>query len=119
MKKVVRNVARFFLWIVTGVTSFAIAACYGVMYAYQRTGRVTDAVTHAGIDGIQVNCLVGGVVHSGSSTYDGGRFYLDYDSPCDQVQFTDVDGATNGSYLPRTVAPPPSGELDVELTPGP
>jgi len=119
MKKLLRNVARFFLWIVTGVTSFAIAACYGVMYAYQRTGRVTDAVTHAGIDGIQVECLVDGAVHTGSSTFGGGSFYLDYDTPCDQVQFTDVDGAANGTYQPRTVPLPATGDIDVELTPGP
>jgi len=120
MRKVVRNVARFLLWIVTGVTSFAIAACYGVMYGFQRAGRVTDAVTHEGIDGIQVNCILRGRVHSGTSSYDGGRFYLDYDNECDEVEFLDLDGPANGTYLDQRV-PFPSGDDDivVELTPGP
>ena len=120
MRKVVRNVARFLLWIVTAVTSFAIAACYGVMYSFQRAGRVTDAVTHAWIDGIQVNCLVGGSVHSGTSSYDGGRFQLDYDIECDQVEFLDLDGPANGTYLDQRVPFPSWGDdIVVELAPGP
>jgi hypothetical protein len=119
MKKVVRNVARFLLWIVTGAIPFVIAACYGVLYQYQRNGKVLDAVTRNGIEGIEVNCMVGDAVESTNISYSGGAFYLEYNTPCDEVRFTDVDGATNGSYQSRTIPLPASGDIVVELTPEP
>jgi hypothetical protein len=119
MKKVVRSVARFLLWIVTGAVPFVIAACYGVMYSFSRSGRVVDAVTHQGIEGIQVTCRIGGMSGSVTSSWTDGNFLLDYDQPCDEVQFVDVDGAANGSYQATTVPFPASGDLLVEMTPEP
>jgi hypothetical protein len=119
MKKVVRSVARFLLWVVTGAVPFVIAACYGVMYSFSRSGRVVDAVTHQGIEGIQVTCRAGGYVQSGTTSWTDGQFLLEYDQPCETVDFTDVDGVANGSYQATSVPLPSSGELLVEMTPEP
>ena len=120
MKKVVRSVARFLLWIVTGAVPFVIAACYGVMYSFSRNGRVVDAVTHTGIQGIQVTCRAGGYVQSMANSATDGSFVIDYDQPCETVELTDVDGAANGSYQATTVPFTSSGDLLlVEMTPEP
>ena len=119
MKKLVRNIARILLGIVTAMTSFTIAACYGVWYAYERTGRVVDALTRAGIDGIQVECLRGGSVQAGELSSDDGQFWIGSDVDCEQLRFRDIDGTANGTYQEKTIPAPTVDDQIVELTPGP
>jgi hypothetical protein len=119
MRKVARNVARALLWIVTGMLPFVIAACYGAMYSFSRNGRVIDRRTRAGINGIQVNCNVGGMVDSQTTSYSDGSFYVDSYRQCETLTFEDVDGAANGTYLLRTIPMPATDPMVVELDPGP
>jgi hypothetical protein len=120
MQKVVRSLARFFLWALTAAVPFVIAACYGVMYSFSRSGRVTDAVTGSGIRDIRVTCLSGtSTVDTATTEYDGSYALFSDVADCDQIRFEDVDGAANGSYQARTVDVTGIGDVDVALTPEP
>jgi hypothetical protein len=114
----VTKIARFLLWALTSMFSFAIACAYGMFYNYSRGGRVLDAVTHAGIAGINVSCRSGGAVDSSAVTAADGTFGLEGYN-CETVVAEDVDGAVNGSYLTATTPLPASGEILIEMTPTP
>jgi hypothetical protein len=120
MKKLVTKIARFLLWALTSMFSFAIACAYGMFYNYSRGGRVVDAVTHAGITGISVSCRSGGAVDSSAVTAADGTFGLE-GYACETVVAEDVDGAANGSYLTATTPFPASGDIIIiiEMNPTP
>ena len=97
-------VAKFFLWIIGVAIPVVIAACYGMPYRYGKTGRVVDAETQAGINGLKVSCLKGGAEIGMDYSSPTGYFDIGYDQPCEFVQVTDEDGELNGGiYLEQTV----------------
>jgi hypothetical protein len=95
-------IAKILLWIIGVAIPVVIAACYGMPYKFSKTGKVVDAETKAGIDGIQVTCVQGGQDEDVAFTY-SGDFTLWYDIPCDTLQIKDVDGAQNGEYQDREI----------------
>ena len=131
MKKVVRQIARFFLWALTAAVPFVIAACYGVMYEYDGPniftyrGRVIDRVTREGVSSISLQCLRFGDILSSSSTEPDGSFEfsvtVEQESGCDEISATDIDGSANGSYQNQTVDMTVTGTDDIIiiLTPEP
>ena len=90
--------ARFCLWLIGVAIPVFIAACYGMPYRFTKNGRVVDAATGVGINGIKVTCLDGARDYNYSYTYGNGGFELDYDRPCDAIRVDDVDGVANGQY---------------------
>ena len=106
MPALVKIIKKAMLWIITAVIPVVVAACYGVMYAFQKTGRVIDKDTREGIDGIQVSCLVSSRsdVEDTAYTYDG-QFYLNYDRECNMLLFKDVDGEEGGGYYGEVIIP--------------
>ncbi|MBN2497161.1 MAG: hypothetical protein JXR96_21390 [Deltaproteobacteria bacterium] len=112
-----RLISKFLLWIVSALSSVAIAACYGTFYEYDRSGRVLDAETLAGIPGIQVTCLAGGQELDVTFTYDDGRFTVYAYEACEQLCFEDVDGEQNGGEYARRCVPDSADcpEITVEL----
>ncbi len=97
-----RLLSRFGLWLLGLIVPVFIAACYGVYYAFSKTGKVLDHKTGAGVEGIEVTCLLNGQAQSSDISGSGGSFFLQYDK-CDQLRLTDVDGAQHGEYQPSTV----------------
>jgi hypothetical protein len=106
MPALVKIIKKAMLWVITAVIPVVVAACYGVMYAFQKTGTVIDKDTRQGIEGIQVSCLVSnrGDVESTAYTYEG-QFYLNYDRECNMLLFQDVDGEDNGGYYGEVIIP--------------
>ena len=106
MPALVKIIKKAMLWIITAVIPVVVAACYGVMYAFQKTGRVIDKDTREGIDGIQVSCLVSSRndVEDTAYTYEG-QFYLNYDRECNMLLFKDVDGEEGGGYYGEVIIP--------------
>lgn len=99
-----RSVKKALLWILTVAIPVTIAACYGVAQRFSMGGRVTDATTGDGIEGIEVTCVDAGSFDSSMTWSDAnGDFSVDYDTPCATVRADDVDGADNGSYVTATV----------------
>ena len=114
MTALFRPLARLLLWLTTVAIPVFIAACYGAPYRYSKTGKVIDAESEDGIDGIQVTCVEGDYETSMAYTGPDGVFWLSYDAPCDALRIEDVDGEDHGGvYLPRTV---PFDEDCAELT---
>ena len=107
-----RALPRILLTIVGAVSPLVIAACYGPRVGYLREGRVTDKLTHAAVAGIQVSCGRG-EMQARALTGPDGRFAVG--GSCQQVEFTDVDGATGGAYQDSSVPAQDIGE--VELAP--
>jgi hypothetical protein len=97
-----RIIAKFFLWLITVAIPVVIAACYGPLYKYSKSGKVVDSETQEGINGIQVSCMVGGSPWDVTYSDPQGEFLLMYDRPCDELQLEDVDGDQNGRYLTTT-----------------
>lgn len=105
-----KPVKKWLLGIITAVIPVVIAACYGPIYRME--GRVADADTKEGIEGIRVTCIN----HDDRSTaaYDGqvattetnisGYYYFDGSGDrCDVMRFKDKDGMKNGFYDDETV----------------
>ncbi len=82
---------------------WVIACAYGTYYKYSKAGRVIDRDTHAGVAGIEVECLVGGKVQSSSVSGPDGDVQLRYDEPCETLRATDSDGSQNGLYAETTM----------------
>jgi putative lipoprotein (rSAM/lipoprotein system) len=96
----IKILKKALLWLITGVIPVVVAACYGVMYAFNRNGKVVDADTGEAIQGIQVSCAVGNRSNVIDTSYTDslGNFYIAADTECDAYIFTDVDGDENGAY---------------------
>ena len=113
-----RQMARPFLWLLNLVVPVFIAACYGPPGGTEPPslqGKVRDANTQVGIDAIQVTCLSGGgaIDTAYTNLYGDYSFYVS----CDELQFDDVDGATNGGPYASATVPvePGQTEIDVDL----
>ncbi len=98
MSLVIKKLKKGMLWLVTAIIPVVVAACYGVMYAFHKYGRVVDADTGNPITGIKVSCAVGhrGNIIDVSYTDTDGYFYINADSACEGYIFTDEDGEGNG-----------------------
>jgi len=96
---------KLLLGLMTAVAPVYIACAYGSPYSYDKHGKVVDADTKQGIEGIEVTCLRAdqevSVVDSGSD----GSFVLSYDEPCDQARFVDIDGEDNGGLYQTNLVP--------------
>jgi hypothetical protein len=116
-----RWLARAALAALGSVVSVFIACAYGTPWRYVKEGRVVDATTGEGIPGIQAGCLLAGGLVSSDLSDGEGRFALRVDSRCDEVGFTDVDGADNGAYAPQALPFTEGDETDllIELEPAP
>jgi hypothetical protein len=112
------RVSRLLLKTITAAAPVFMAACYGPPIGFYKAGTVVDSVSGAGIPGVQVECLEGGQVMDTRATGTDGSFVMSTDASCDQLRFTDIDGAANGSYTAQTVAAVDDGtELTVQLAP--
>jgi hypothetical protein len=99
-----RLVARCFLWLLTVAVPVVIAACYGPMYRFSKSGKVIDSQTKEGINNIQVTCLRNGYEQDVAYSLTTGQFDIYYDAACDELLFEDIDGEENGgTYVQRTV----------------
>ncbi len=109
-----RQIARPFLWLLSLVVPVVIAACYGPPGENTPTlqGQARDATTQAGIAGIRVTCLSGGSAIGTAYTdlYGDYNFYVS----CDELQFDDVDGATNGGPYTSLTVPVEPGQSVVD-----
>lgn len=104
IRALLKLVARFCLWLIGIAIPVFIAACYGMPYRFSKNGRVIDAATGKGLNGVKVICLQGERDWNYEYTYHNGDFSLSYDSPCDAIRVDDVDGLDNGGeYASRTV----------------
>jgi hypothetical protein len=116
-----RWLARAALAALSSFVSVFIACAYGTPWRYVKSGRVVGAGTSVGIPGIQAGCALGGGLAAVATTDAEGLFTLHIDDTCDELRFSDVDGAANGAYqqavLPFVAAD--ETELLVELTPVP
>jgi hypothetical protein len=114
-----RWLARVALAALSSVVSVFMACAYGTPWRYVKSGRVVGAGTSVGIPGIQVGCALGGELATFVTTEADGQFTLGVADTCDDLRFTDVDGAANGEYqaavLPFTAAD--EHDLLVELDP--
>jgi hypothetical protein len=100
-----RQLARALLKLATLAIPVVIAACYGVQYAFSKSGKVIDKSTHAGINGIKVSCvLADGTVESECYSDSEGSFVLMFDNACSKVTAEDVDGTENGKYSRAEIA---------------
>lgn len=117
-----RIVADYILKAITlGVPVF-LAACYGApyqqaSYSQRRVGKTIDKDTKAPIPGLRVSCVTiedaGPQVTATASSGADGRFQLNAIEACNTIKVEDVDGAANGSYATKEVAPT---SQDTDLT---
>jgi hypothetical protein len=113
-----KRLARIALKLVTGAGTVFIAACYGPPYpARLIVGAVRDAGTRVPIPGIAVSCLDGAAVLQQERTDEQGQFHMV--NECPEYRAEDVDGASNGSYAPKTVPYDGSGSVAIDLDPIP
>lgn len=96
---------KLFLGLMTAVAPVYIACAYGSPFNYSKDGRVVDAESKEGIEGIQVTCVVANQDHNSGTSTSGGYFILSYDEVCDEVRFVDVDGEDNGGQYQTRVIP--------------
>jgi hypothetical protein len=115
-RSAVKLLSKFFLWLMGVAIPVVIAACYGPMYSYSKSGKVLDSDSKEGINNIQVSCLSGGTEQDMAYTNRDGTFWLTYDY-CDELKVEDIDGEDNGGiYLPRTIPfDPDCVDLTIEL----
>lgn len=100
-----RALARLALWLGALGVPFTIACAYGMPVEYTKSGKVVDADTHEGIEGIQVTCLGGGVERGSALSGADGSVAIETatEDECDTYEAEDVDGAANGSYQPASL----------------
>jgi hypothetical protein len=100
MKKLPLRSRKALLWLITTAVPVVVAACYGVMYAFSKSGKVVDKHTGEGIYGLQVSCVVSNRndVEDSTYTYEDGGFVLGFDRECNMIVIEDVDGEENGGY---------------------
>jgi hypothetical protein len=98
-----------------------IACAYGVPWRYAKAGRVVDAAAGEGIPGIQAGCVLAGAVREADVSGADGGFALHIETRCDELRFTDVDGAENGAYATQAIPFTEGDEYDllIELEPAP
>src|SRR5512140_485932 len=116
-----RWLTRAALAALSSVVSVFIACAYGTPWRYVKSGRVVGVGTSVGIPGIRVGCAVGATFSDVANTDADGLFTLHVEDACDEVRFTDVDGAANGAWQ-ETVLPFVAADetgLLVELDPVP
>jgi hypothetical protein len=116
-----RWLTRAALAALSSVVSVFMACAYGVPWRFEKSGRVVTAGTSVGIPGIQAGCVLGGGLAASATTDADGHFTLHIDDTCDELRFTDVDGAANGAWQ-QTVLPFVASDetaLVVELNPVP
>jgi hypothetical protein len=106
---------RLALGALSGVSGVLIACAYGVSYSWG--GQVRDAVTSDPIPGIRVGCERDGQEVDSTTTGPDGEYRFNGETHCDELQFTDVDGAENGSYDATQITPGENETNDVELMP--
>ena len=94
---------RLLLGMVTAASGVLIACAYGMTMAWR--GRVVDSGTSQPIPGIRVTCEHLGITQGTATTNANGEWALGNIS-CDQLTFTDVDGAANGAYDATTLENP-------------
>lgn len=96
----------------------SLSGCFGSTEECQyMAGRVVDAETGDGIEGILISCLEGG--SSVHETYSGkdGAFSIWYQYSCASLRFEDLDGiAAGGDFVSRTVDDLPSYHSCRELS---
>ena len=102
MKKLTKLFKKALLWLITAFIPVVVAACYGMMYSFDTSGKVIDKDTREGIDGIEVKCIVDDKndVEDIDVTFDG-EFMLAFDRQCKKLVFEDFDGKDNGGYYCR------------------
>lgn len=106
---------RMLLGAVTAASGVLIACAYGMTYSWR--GRVLDHSTSQPIPGIRVTCESSGSTQGTTTTNANGEWSFG-DIYCDQLVFTDVDGAANGAYDATTLESPSSyDDIVTELEP--
>jgi putative lipoprotein (rSAM/lipoprotein system) len=121
----VKTFARLGLKLLTLFVPVTIAACYGGPVRFSACGKIVDAQSQAPIAGVEVRCTDGTTTGTPSFSYAGepvngwssGDFCADADTPsqCTSLLFTDVDGATNGTYQTKTVAVPDDASSQADM----
>ncbi len=91
--KIVKRIA---LGALTAVSGVLIACAYGMSYSWR--GQVRDSSTQQPIPGIQVGCVHNGQEVANTTTDTDGYYSMSESLDCDELTFTDVDGADNGQY---------------------
>ncbi len=95
---------KMFLGLMTAVAPVYIACAYGSPFSYHKDGRVVDAETKDGIEGIEVTCVRSNQDAFTVTSQADGSFMLSFDDPCDELRCMDVDGEDNGGlYQTREV----------------
>lgn len=106
---------RMLLGVVTAASGVLIACAYGMTYSWR--GRVVDHTTTQPIPGIRVTCVGSGSTQGTTTTDSNGEWQFG-NIYCEQLTFTDVDGAANGAYDATTLENPSSGNpIITELEP--
>jgi len=108
-----RKLSRLLLSLAALGLPWVIAACYGTLWKYSKDGRVIDATTQAGIQGIEVDCNKNGAIQSSEYSDTNGQVFLGYDIPCDTLtarDTRDTDGATLQLYETTTIPFDPNAD---------
>lgn len=113
-----KRIKKWLLGVLISTIPVVIAACYGVPYDVQ--GRVVDAKTAEGLNGIEVTCINYDDFSTPENeaeelvTYTTGGYYefeVTSTGTCAVIKLRDVDGAENGTYLRKTVFVPESSRV--------
>jgi len=111
-----KNLSRALLKLLTLGIPVVIAACYGMPYKYNASGKVIDKGSHQPIPGISVACLkTDGSTLTATTTGQDGSFYIGSDTGCAGLSATDVDGATNGSFKPASAPFSDTDNVTIEM----
>jgi hypothetical protein len=108
-------VKRMALGALSAATSVLIACAYGMSYSWG--GYVRDSDTSDPIPGIRVDCEKDTQQVATATTNANGYYEFGEGVECDQLLFTDVDGADNGSYDATQITLVDGGSTDVEMEP--
>lgn len=113
MKQLARACLRLALLAVPVV----IAACYGPIARFGRSGKVIDKETHEGLSDIRVSCIKNGATLDSTLSY-SGDFSLYFDEPCDSIDAEDtVTGDAGVARYQKTSLPysEGTGTLTIQL----
>ena len=106
-----KTLYKALLWLMVTAVPLVIAACYGPMYRYTKSGRIIDATNQKALQNIKVTCLRDGKPLGFAVSTSEGEFWLD-NMACDSLKFEDESGKHN----PRTVSSTKDFEqFDIEL----
>ncbi|MBI5544480.1 MAG: hypothetical protein HY901_11355 [Deltaproteobacteria bacterium] len=97
-----KSLARACLRLAMLAVPVVIAACYGPIARYSRSGKVIDKDTHANLSDIEVSCVSKDGIEAESARSYQGDFTLYYDVPCDHFEASDT--VSPARYQKQTVA---------------